>query len=326
MKRVLFLIIISLLSLSAVAQTHKDTLIVDRAGRGDFRNIQDAIEQVRAFDPDGQVVIFIRSGVYKEKLVLHTYITNVKLVGEDRDNTIITYDDHANIPAPAGSGSTNGKLGTFRSYTFMIRGNDITLENLTIENAALQLGQAVALHIEGDRVLVRNCKLLGNQDTIYTGRENCRQLFVDCHIEGTTDFIFGPSTAWFERCDILCKRNSFITAASTPQNIEYGYIFNNCKISVTSNVDKMLLGRPWRQYAMTLFMNCDLPKEIAPAGWNNWNKPENEKTARYMEYNNSGEGANTKDRVSWSKVLAKKEAAKYTLQNVMGEWEVSIRN
>ncbi|MDR2841304.1 MAG: pectin esterase, partial [Paludibacter sp.] len=296
-----FLILISLLVLFPVfGQTHKDTLVVDRAGRGDFRNIQDAIEQVRAFDPLGQVVIYIRNGVYKEKLVLHTYITNVKLLGEDRDKTIITYDDHANIAAPTGSGATNNKLGTFRTYTFMIRGNDITLENLTIENNALQLGQAVALHIEGDRVIVRNCKLLGNQDTIYTGRDNCRQLFVDCYIEGTTDFIFGPSTAWFERCDIFCKRNSFITAASTPQNIEFGYIFNNCKITVNKTVDKMFLGRPWRPYAMTLFMNCDLPKEITPAGWQNWGKPENEKTARYMEYNNSGEGAKTAERVQWA--------------------------
>ncbi|MDR0810856.1 MAG: pectin esterase [Paludibacter sp.] len=322
MKKTLLLFAALFICAAAISQTHKDTLVVDRAGRGDFRNIQDAIEQVRAFDPVGEVVIYIRAGVYKEKLVLHTYINNVKFLGEDRDRTIITWDDHANIRAPQGAGSTNGKLGTFRTYTFLIRGNDITLENLTVENSALQLGQAVALHIEGDRVKVRNCRLLGNQDTIYTGRDNCRQYFVDCYIEGTTDYIFGPSTAWFERCTLHCKRNSFITAASTPQNIAYGYIFNNCKITIAENVDKMALGRPWRPYAMTLFMNCEMPAKIAPAAWNNWGKTENEQTARYMEYNNSGAGWRPTERAAWSKILTKKEAEKYTLKNVMGDWKI----
>jgi len=207
-------------------------------------------------------------------------------------------------------------MGTFKTYTFKICGNDIRLENLTVENSAAQMGQAVALHVEGDRAVFVNCRFLGNQDTIYTGRENTRQYFLNCYIEGTTDFIFGPSTVWFEGCSIFCKRNSYITAASTPQNIKYGYILNNCKIMLADSVTEEYLGRPWRSYAMTLYMNCQLPKGIRPVGWDNWRNAENEKTARYMEFNNIGEGADTSGR-TWSKVLTKKEAAEYTVENVL---------
>jgi len=287
------------------SQQHYD-IVVDRNGTGNFRNIQQAIDSVRAFNPAGTVTIFIKKGFYKEKLEIPTHVCNVRLIGEDRDKTIINWDDHAKI----------NKMGTFKTYTFKICGNDIRLENLTVENSAAQMGQAVALHVEGDRAVFLNCRFLGNQDTIYTGRENMRQYFLNCYIEGTTDFIFGPSTVWFEGCSILCKRNSYITAASTPQNIKYGYILNNCKIMLADSVSEEYLGRPWRSYAMTLYMNCQLPKGIRPVGWDNWRNAENEKTARYFEYNNTGEGADTSGR-TWSKVLTKKEAAEYTVENVL---------
>ena len=281
-------------------------IVVDRNGTGNFRNIQQAIDSVRAFNPAGTVTIFIKKGVYKEKLEIPTHICNVKLIGEDRDNTIINYDDHANI----------NKMGTFKTFTLKICGTDIRLENLTVENSAAPLGQAVALHVEGDRAVFVNCRFLGNQDTIYTGKQNARQYFVDCYIEGTTDFIFGPSTAWFEGCTIFCKRDSYITAASTPENIKYGYIFNNCKVLFGDKVKEMYLGRPWRAYAMTLYMNCELPDGIKAVGWDHWKNEENKKTARYMEYRNTGKGADIAGR-SWIKVLTKKEAAEYTAENVM---------
>ena len=287
------------------SQQHYD-IVVDRNGTGNFRNIQQAIDSVRAFNPAGTVTIFIKKGFYKEKLEIPTHVCNVRLIGEDRDKTIINWDDHAKI----------NKMGTFKTYTFKICGNDIRLENLTVENSAAQMGQAVALHVEGDRAVFLNCRFLGNQDTIYTGRENMRQYFLNCYIEGTTDFIFGPSTVWFEGCSILCKRNSYITAASTPQNIKYGYILNNCKIMLADSVSEEYLGRPWRSYAMTLYMNCQLPKGIRPVGWDNWRNAENEKTARYMEYNNTGEGADTSGR-TWSKVLTKKEASEFTVENAL---------
>lgn len=310
MNKVLYLLMFLVIGISqAFSQQQiidKDSFIVARDGTGDFRNIQEAINSIRDFRPK-HTIIYIKKGVYKEKLVIPTWKTGITMIGEEVNKTIINYDDHANV----------NKMGTFKTYSFLLSGNDITLENLTIENSAATLGQAVAMHIEGDRVVFRNCRFLGNQDTIYTGRENSRQYFENCYIEGTTDFIFGPSIVWFEQCEIHCKKNSYITAASTPQNQPYGYIFNHCNITLEKNVDTMYLGRPWRAYAMTLFMNCILPEGINPQGWHNWGKTENESTARYMEYNNTGKGANTSGRVSWGKILSDKEAERYTLSNVM---------
>ena len=215
-------------------------IVVAKDGSGQFTTIQQAINSVRDFRPEGRTTIFIKNGVYKEKIVLPTQKTELTLIGESVDSTIITWDDHANI----------NQMGTFKTYTFFVGGNDIVFEQLTIENNAPQLGQAVALHVEGDRIVFVNCRFLGNQDTIYLGREGSRAYFNHCYIEGTTDFIFGPSTAWFEDCLIYCKRNSYITAASTPKYIKYGLIFNNCQISQAGNVTSMYLGRPWRAYAM----------------------------------------------------------------------------
>ena len=311
-----------------------DTLVVARDGTGQFRNISEAVEVCRAF-MEYHKVIYIKKGTYKEKFIIPQWLTNIELCGEDRDQTVITWDDHANIPVPLAMASwshdvaqelqpTDGrqKIGTFRTFTLRIDGSRITVKNLTVENNAPKLGQAVALHVNGDRVTFLNCRFLGNQDTIYTGNANCRQYFKGCYIEGTTDFIFGPSTAWFEDCDIFCKINSYITAASTPQDVPYGYVFNNCRIRCAEGVDKIYLGRPWRDYGYTLFMNCELPAQIRPEGWHHWQK-EREQTARYMEYNNRGAGANTSARVAWSHILTKKEAEKITPETVFtinGEW------
>ncbi|MDR1652584.1 MAG: right-handed parallel beta-helix repeat-containing protein [Prevotellaceae bacterium] len=306
--------------MSLYSQNQSDTIVVDRNGRGDYRNISDAIESIRAFDPEHIVTVYIRDGYYKEKLTVPTWLNRVNFVGESAEHTIINYDDHANIALPDGKG---GKTGTFRTYTLLVQGNDITFENMSIENSALQLGQAVAMHVEGDRIVLRNCKLIGNQDTFYAGRENCRIYLENCYIEGTTDFIFGASTCWFEKCEIFCKKNSFITAASTPQNTAYGLIFNNCTIRTAEHVDKLYLGRPWRPFAMTVFMNCQLPAAIVPEGWDNWRNTENEKTARYFEYNNSGDGANNSQRANWTTILTKTQAEEITLENVFKDWKIN---
>ena len=294
-----------------------DTIVVARDGTGEFRTVAEAIEVCRAF-MDYHKVIYIKKGTYKEKLVVPQWLQNIELCGESRDETIITWDDHANIMAdvsPLTANLSPQKIGTFRTFTLKIEANDITLKNLTIENNSARLGQAVALHTEGDRLTFVNCRFLGHQDTIYTGNAKTRLYFKDCYIEGTTDFIFGPSTAWFEHCQIFCKADSYITAASTPQDVDYGYIFNNCSISCDTNVSKVYLGRPWRDYGYTLFMNCQLPRQIRPEGWHQW-RPEAVKTARYMEYNNTGEGADVSKRVAWSRQLTKKEASKITLEAV----------
>lgn len=236
MKRTIFkgmmcllLLGVGVTSVYSQQQQRKDTLVVARDGTGDYRNIQEAVEAVRAF-MDYTVTIFIKNGVYKEKLVIPSWVKNVQLVGESAEKTIITYDDHANI----------NKMGTFRTYTVKVEGNDITFKDLTIENNAAPLGQAVALHTEGDRLMFVNCRFLGNQDTIYTGSERTRLLFTNCYIEGTTDFIFGPSTALFEYCELHSKRDSYITAASTPQSEEFGYVFKNCKLTAAPDVKKYI--------------------------------------------------------------------------------------
>ena len=220
MKSVIRITILMLFACACVAQAQQpqDTIVVARDGSGQYRDIQPAIESVRAF-MDYTVTIYIKNGLYKEKIVIPSWVKNVQLVGEDAEKTIITWDDHANI----------NKMGTFRTYTIKVEGSDITFKDLTIENNAAPLGQAVALHTEGDRLMFVNCRFLGNQDTIYTGAENTRLLFSNCYIEGTTDFIFGPATALFEHCVIHSKRNSYITAASTPANVPFGYVFKACK-------------------------------------------------------------------------------------------------
>ena len=198
-------------------------------------------------------------------------------------------------------------------------GNHQALKNITIENNAAKLGQAVSLHIEGDHILVQNCRLLGNQDTVYTGRAGSRIAFYDCYIEGTTDFIFGPSLAWFENCEIHSKADSYITAASSPAGQKYGYVFNKCRLTAADGVKKVYLGRPWRPFAKTLFMNCEMGSHIRPEGWHNWNNSKNEETTEYSEYKNHGPGAATKGRVAWSHQLSKKEAGKVTIAKVFGE-------
>ena len=305
MSKVLGLLLLLVVVSGTWAQERQDTIVVSRDGTGNFRTLQEAIESARAF-MDYTVTIYVRNGVYKEKVIVPSWVENIDIIGEDRDKTIITYDDHANI----------NKMGTFRTYTVKVEGSDITFKNLTIENNAAQLGQAVALHTEGDRLKFINCRILGNQDTIYTGAKFTRLYFKDCYIDGTTDFIFGPSTALFENCIIHSKRNSYVTAASTPKEAKYGYVFKHCKLTAEPGVDKVYLGRPWRPYAYTLFIECELGKHIVSAGWHNWGKQSNEETARYMEYKNTGEGANASERVAWSKQLTKKEAEAVTVDAI----------
>lgn len=301
-----FFLLLILAPFCASAQNkydNPDTIVVSRDGTGDFRTVDEAIEVCRAF-MEYHKVIYVKNGVYKEKLIIPSWLTNIELCGEDAEKTIITYDDHANI----------NKMGTFRTYTLKVEGNDITLKNITIENNAAKLGQAVALHTEGDRLKFIGCRFLGNQDTVYTGLAGTRAYFYNCYIEGTTDFIFGPSTAWFEQCTIHSKANSYVTAASTPQEQRYGYVFNRCTLTAADGVTKCYLGRPWRQYAYTLFMNCEIGGHIVPAGWNDWKKEH--ANIRYMEYGNHGAGADISQRVDWVHQLTKKEAQRITPDEV----------
>lgn len=302
MKKLFSIVCVILFSISSIfaAKQYKDSIVVATDGTGDYCSLSEAMEGIRAF-MDYKVTVFIKKGVYKEKVIVPAWLQNVDFIGEDAETTVITYDDHANID----------NMGTFRTYTLKVEGTMLTFRNLTIENSAAQLGQAVALHTEGDKLRFFNCRFLGNQDTVYTGRANSRLYFSNCYIEGTTDFIFGPATALFVGCIIHSKKDSYITAASTPADVRVGYVFKNCRLTADSNVTKVYLGRPWRPYASTVFIGCEMGRHICPAGWDNWRNPDNENTARYAEYNNSGEGASTSGRVSWSVKLKKSEAVVY---------------
>lgn len=302
--------------------------VVAKDGSGDFTTIQAAIDASKAF-PYQRIKIFIKNGVYHEKVLVPSCNTKLSLIGESEDSTIITYNDYFDKIA-------RGRNSTFYTATLRIEANDFHAENLTIENSAGPVGQALALAVEGDRCSFRKCRLLGNQDTLYVAGENARQYFTDCYIEGTTDFIFGEATALFTNSIIKAKANSFLTAASTPQNARYGFVFKECKLVAAPGVDKVYLGRPWRKYAKTVFINCDMGSFILPPGWDNWRDPENEKTVFYAEYKSTGAGAAPGKRVIWSSQLTKKEAAQYTLENIFSlnnlkfsstaEWLREIKN
>lgn len=275
-------------------------------GSGDYSTLYDAMEHIRAL-MDYKVTVHIKKGVYKEKIVIPAWLRNVEFTGDDAKNTIITFADNA---------KTNN-MGTFRTFTVRIDGNDITFRNITIENNAPTNGQAVALHTEGDRLRFINCRFLGNTDTVYGGREGGRLYFKDCYIEGTTDFIFGSSIALFDNCEILSKKDSYITAASTPQNYKMGFVFRNCHLTAGQGVSKVYLGRPWRPFAAVAFINCRMDKHIRPAGWDNWRNPDNENTVRYVEYGSTGEGGTTAQRVKWSRQLTKTEAIAYEDMDIL---------
>ncbi|HEY8938348.1 MAG TPA: pectinesterase family protein [Cyclobacteriaceae bacterium] len=286
--------------------SYKTKYIVAQDGSGDFKTIQETIDACKAF-PDERITITLKPGVYKEKIEVHSWTTKISLLGEDALTTIISFDDY----------SGKGAINTFTSYTVKVAGDDFYAENITFENTAGPVGQAVALHVEADRCVFRHCRFIGNQDTIYAARENSRQYFLNCYIEGTTDFIFGAATSVFENCSILSKKDSYITAASTTQHTIYGYVFINCRLEALAGVTKVYLGRPWRIYAKTVFVNCELGSHILSEGWHNWNKTEAEKTTFYAEYNSKGEGAKTAKRVAWSHQLTQKEAKHYSANEIL---------
>lgn len=280
---------------------YSKTITVAQDGSGDYKTINEALKKLRG-DFEEPVRIYIKDGKYDEKVLVNYTLKNVTIEGESRKGTIISHGDYASL----------NNMGTSGSYTMRVDGNNITLKNLTIENTAGQVGQAVALHTTGDRIHVIDCDILGNQDTLYATGHNSRDLFDNCYIEGTVDFIFGAATALFRNCHLHAKRDGYLTAASTPKENAVGYVFHNCKVTAEPEAKNVHLGRPWRPYASTFFINCELPEGISPKGWHNWGKEENEKTARYGEYKCTGPGAKDEKRVGWRKTLNALDAAELT--------------
>src|SRR6185312_12921843 len=269
MKKLIVLIVNLFVAASLMAQstTYPTHFTVAQDGSGDFKTIQEAVNAVRDLS-QVQVTINIKKGVYHEKLVIPSWKTKVSLVGEDKANTIITNDDYSGKPVQQGKDAFGKiKFTTYTTYTVLVQGNDFTAENLTIENSSGRVGQAVTLHVEGDRCKVTNCNLLGNQDTLYAATENSRQYYKNCFIQGTTDFIFGEATAVFDRCTIKSLSNSFVTAASTTQRQQYGFVFFDCQLVADTSVKKAHLGRPWRPYAKVVYIHTEMGAHILPTAW-----------------------------------------------------------
>lgn len=311
MKKLILYTSMALIFTNAFTQTgnpqqYKYIFTVAKDGTGDYKFIQEAIDAMRVF-PLAPITLYIKNGTYNEKIELPSNNTDVNFIGESVDKTIITFNDY----------SGRGKTNTFTSFTAKISGNRFYAENITFVNSAGPVGQALALYVDADKAVFNNCKFIGNQDTIFLGGESARQLFINCFIEGTTDFLFGPATAVFQSCIIRAKSNSFITAASTTPGKAFGFVFLDCKIVADSAVSKLHLGRPWRAAAKTAFLRCELPSSINAAGWDNWGNIENEKTVVYREYKNTGPGARG-PRVTWAGQLSDKEASDYTLEKILG--------
>ena len=283
--------------------------VVAKDGSGDFFTVQEAINAVPDFRKEGRTTIYIRKGVYKEKLIIPASKINVSLVGAE--GAVISGDDYASKPNRFGE-----NMSTSGSASCYIYAPDLICENLTFENTAGRVGQAVACFVAGDRVIFRNCRFLGNQDTLYNFGKHCRQYFEDCYIEGTVDFIFGSSTAVFNRCIVHSLSKGYLTAPSTPQDEAYGYVFIDCCLTAAEGVEKVYLARPWRPYAKSVFIHCEMGGHILPVGWHNWNKKDAEKTIFFAEYENTGAGAATKkERAKFGRQL--KNLKGYSIEEIL---------
>lgn len=286
--------------------------VVAKDGSGDFQTIQAAFDAVPDFRKN-ETKILLKPGTYKEKLMLAPSKTNISLIGEDAETTLVTHDDFAQKKNKFGE-----EMGTTGSTSFFVFGDGFYAKNITFENSSGPVGQAVAVRVDGDKVMFEKCRFLGFQDTLYPHGDRSRQYYKDCYIEGTVDFIFGWSTAVFENCEIFSKKGgSYVTAASTEKETEFGFVFIDCKLTGEGENASAYLGRPWRDYAQTVFINTELEAHIKPEGWHNWSKPNAEKSAFYAEYGSKGPGANVSQRVSWSHQLTGQEAEKYTVESVL---------
>jgi pectinesterase len=293
------------------ATVHSINLMVAADGSGQFTNVQTAIMSIPSGSRTNPVVIHLKPGIYRELVYVQREKRFFKLLGENAATTVITCNLSANLT------NLDGKpLGTFRTPTTLIDADDFAAENITFENSAGNVGQALAIRVDGDRATFRNCRFLGWQDTILLNRG--RQYFENCTIAGHVDFIFGAAAAWFEQCHIECRRDGYITAASTPADQPFGFVFSNCKITGSQPETRTYLGRPWRIYASTIFLNTEMSAVVRPEGWNDWGKPEAHQTARYAEFHSTGPGGDAAPRVVWAKHLTDSEARVITRQAVLG--------
>jgi len=312
-KKIIILSILLIEFFNAIAQTK---IIVAKDGSGKYSTVQEALNHI-PLNNKNPLIIYVKNGFYKEKLHLDSSKNFVTITGEDEFKTILSYDDHTGTVT-----GNNDVINTMTSHSFIIKADNFTARNITIQNdAGYSAGQAVGLESDGDKEQFYNCRIIGNQDILLTNSPRSRQYYEDCYIEGTTDFIFGSATVLFEHCHIHSKKNSHITAASTPQDHQFGYVFDDCILTGDTYLHSVSLGRPWRRYASVTYIHCYLGEHIKPEGWSNWNQTDNYKTTRYSEYQNYGPGAQISNRVEWSRQLTDAEVKKYTIENVLSGWQ-----
>ncbi len=309
-------------------------LTVDKKGSGDHTDITSALNAVI----DGEAaVIYIKNGVYREKLIIDK--PNITFIGEDREKTVLTYGDSAKMPDETGE-----PMGTFKTASVHVMPSAAGFNacNLTFENSAgvgSAVGQAVALYLDCDKAVIKDCNLTAHQDTLLAApifsdieRDPCilnRQLFKNCFIKGDVDFIFGGAAAVFEDCTIFCRKRPaelpcYVTAACTSDKLEYGFVFRNCHITGDAEDNTVYLGRPWRQYANTVFINCNMDKCVSKKSFCRWNDTDRHLTSFYAQYGSYGEGAENSTPEDWTRVLTAEEALKYETDKVFDGWKPEI--
>jgi len=285
--------------------------VVAADGTGDYTTVQAAVDAApQSTSATNRWFIFVQPGIYRERVYIQREKRFVLLVGADPSRVVVSYDLYASMPGPDGL-----PIGTFRTPTVQVDADDFTAENITFENAAGRVGQALAVRVDGDRATFRNCRFFGWQDTLLLNRG--RHYIEDSLITGDVDFIFGGATAWFEGCRVVCRRDGYVTAASTPAEAPYGFVFANGSIAGEPDVHAYL-GRPWRDFAQVTFLNTDMSAAVRGVGWHNWDRPEREKTTRYREYGSRGPGGGVAARAPWARQLSSADAAALSTTVVLG--------
>ena len=287
-------------------------IVVAPDGSGQFKTIQAAIDSIPDNNAEWRLIV-VKPGTYQERLVINPRKTFLILRGEDKEvrRTLLTFNRYTGMVDPEAPGQ---KLGPNGSETVVVQADNFIAENITFENSSGAVAPAVAVRAMGDKQVFRNCRFLGWQDTLWV--DGTRAYFTDCYVEGRIDFIFGSGTAVFEKCHLHSVDGGCVTASGAEPEKPFGLVFLKCK--VTCAEDRTFLGSPWKHGAATAFIECELGENLRPEGWKKWAETDHHLTARFVEYGNTGPGANTSKRPAWTRQLSDAEAKNYTVENILG--------
>ncbi|WP_281632475.1 pectinesterase family protein [Flavobacterium luteolum] len=318
---------------SLSAQT-KDKITVAIDGSGDYVKIQDAVNAVLS-DKAARTIIFIKNGLYNtEKIIVPVDKKRITFIGENREKTILSYHifdctGGLNNKCPAEDAAKWEGQNIRTSASVTIQGDEFRAENVTFQNTAGPVGQALAVFITSDKNTFINCNFLGYQDTMLLGKDGTRSYFNNCMILGRTDYIYGGGIGYFDSCEIRSYGGGWITAPSTPKDQKYGFVFNKCKLTFIGNSPRVnddkqpfSLGRPWHNYPKVAWLNCEMSKELNPLGWPTTWRMDYASTSSDLhlyEYNNKGAGADMSGRAKWEglKSISAAEAKLYSVENVL---------